>query len=120
MKNNRRYKRYSIRCNGKISDDHHNYKFIMNDISAGGMKITTDSDMKDANPLTIQLDASQIPLPHSEQLQGVIVRKEEDNTGFSYGIRFLGLSNTDSVELDDYLGGSRFSALVHMVENPSE
>jgi c-di-GMP-binding flagellar brake protein YcgR len=121
MINNRQYDRYPIKCNGEISvDSHQNYKFIMNDISAGGMNITTDREMKEENPLTIQLDGSQIPLPHTKQLHGVIVRKDGDNTSFNYGIRFIDLSNMEITEIDQYLRDMHFTSLVNMVDNPKK
>lgn len=120
MKNNRQYNRYSIKCSGEMSDECcQDYKFIMNDISAGGMRITTDMEMADESPLTIQLDMSQILPPHTKTLQGTVVHKKEENAVFVYGIQFLGMTNTETEEIDEYLRDRHYSSLVHIVENPA-
>lgn len=121
MKNNRHYNRYSVKCSGDITDSsHQNYRFIMNDISAGGMNITTDKEVKDESVLTIHFDFSGIHLLRSKHLKGVVVRKKTDNAIYNYGIRFYDLTNMEIVEIDEYLRFRHFSSLVHMVENPSE
>lgn len=116
MKNKRQHSRYSIKCDGKMSEDSdENYKFIMNDISAGGMNISTDKEIEAESTLTIQIDLGQVVLPGAKQLQGVVVRKKEDQDVFNYGIRFSGLTDSEVEEIDAYLKVSHFSSLVHMV-----
>lgn len=118
MKNNRHYNRYSVKCNGNITDNsHHNYRFIMNDISAAGMNITTDKEVTDEKPLTIHFDISGIHLPRTKHLKGEVVRKKADNSVHNYGIRFIDLTNMEIVEIDEYLRSRHYSSLVHMVDN---
>lgn len=120
MKNNRLYSRYTIRCYGDITDNkYRNIRFVMNDISAGGMNITTEQEITDEKALTIHLDMTKILLPR-KQLKGVIVRKKKDQSSYNYGIRFHEISHMEIVEIDEYLRFRHYSALVHIVENPSE
>lgn len=121
MKERRQYKRYSIQVNGKASDDsHQNYQFIMNNISAGGMSITTEKELKDESPLTIQLDKAQLRLPRTKPLKGMIVRKKEESDAYHYGIRFTGLTKTETQEMDTYLRDEHFASLAQMVKNPDD
>ena len=121
MKNKREYKRYSVKCNGDITDNSfQNYRFIMNDISAGGMNITTDKEIKDENTLSIYFDILGVLLPRATQIKGRVVRKNEDTAVYSYGIRFYNLTNMEIIEIDEYLRFRHYSSLVHMVENPVE
>lgn len=99
---------------------HHNYTFVMNDISAGGMSITTDKEIIDENALAISLDISQILLPHMTQLKGAVVRKTSDQSVYNYGIRFFDVTSMQIIEIDEYLRFRHFSSLVHVVENPTE
>jgi c-di-GMP-binding flagellar brake protein YcgR len=119
MNDNRLYKRYEIQCNGSIlSGSHQNYEFITNNISAGGMSITTDREVADESPVTIMLDVTNLLLPRA-QLQGMIVRKDADDSAFNYGIRFMDLSNLEIAEIDEHLRDTHFSSLTHRVENPA-
>lgn len=121
MINNRLYNRYSVTCNGEITDNsHHNYSFVMNDMSAGGMSITTDKEILDENALTIHFDISQFHLPRTTQLRGTVVRKIADHSIYNYGIRFFDVTSMEIIEIDEYLRFRHYSALVHMVENPTE
>ncbi len=121
MKNNREYNRYSVKCSGDITDSrHNNYKFVMNNISAGGMSITTDEEMIEENELTILFDMCDIMLPRTKQLKGRIVRKKADDPVYNYGIRFTDVTSMEVVEMDEYLRFRHYSALVHMVDNPVE
>ena len=121
MKNKREYKRYAVKCNGNITDNnYHNYSFFMNDISAGGMNISTDKEMTDENALSIQFDILEFLLPRKLQLKGVVVHKKEDTSIYNYGIRFFNLTSMEIVEIDEYLRFRHHSSLVHMVENPGE
>lgn len=121
MKNNRHYNRYSVKCNGEITDiRHHNFRFVMNDISAGGMNITTDKELTDENLLTINFDISGIRLPRATPLKGVVVRTKADKAVYNYGIRFHDVTTMEIIEIDEYLRFKHFSSLVHIVENPTE
>lgn len=120
MKERRRHKRYSIRISGRASDDsHQDYEFITNNISAGGMNMTTDGDLADESTVTLRLDMPEV-LPRAKRLQGVVVRKKKEEPGFSYGIRFFGLSEKETEEIDASLRNGHFAALAQPVENPAE
>lgn len=121
MKNTRYYARYPVKCNGYVTDNnHHSYKFIMNNISAGGMSITTDKEVTDESTLTINLDISEILLPHTKQLKGTVVRKNTSNNGYHYGIHFFDLTKIEIVEMDEYLRFRHYKTLVHMIDNAEE
>ena len=121
MKEKRQYKRYSIKSGGRASDDSdQNCKFIMNNISAGGMSITTEKELKEESPLTIQLDKAQLRLPHTKPLKGMIVRKKEESDAYHYGIRFTGLTKTETQEIGSYLRDEHFASLAHIVKNPDD
>jgi c-di-GMP-binding flagellar brake protein YcgR len=118
----RQYKRYSIKGVGRASDNSdQNYKFIVNNISAGGMNITTEKELKDESPLTLQLDMPQpLLLPRTKQLQGMVVWKKEESDAFTYGIRFLGLTKSETEEIEKSLRDGHFTALAQPVETPRE
>ena len=121
MKNNREYRRYAVKCNGNITDsNYHDFSFFMNDISAGGMSITTDGEIKDEQALSIQFDILEVLLPRKLQLKGVVVHKKAHKSVHQYGIRFFNLTTMEIVEIDEYLRFRHYSSLVHMVDNPTE
>lgn len=117
----RQYKRYSIKSGGRASDNSdQNFKFIVNNVSAGGMNITTEKELKDESPLTLQLDMPQPLLPRTKHLQGMVVWKKEESDAFTYGIRFLGLTKSETEEIDKSLRDGHFAALAQPVETPRE
>ncbi|NLA86062.1 MAG: PilZ domain-containing protein [Clostridiales bacterium] len=121
MKEKRQYKRYSIKGGGRASDDSdQNCKFIMNNISAGGMSITTEKELKEESPLTIQLDKAQLRLPPTQPHKGMIVRKKEESDAYHYGIRLSGQTKTETQEIDTYLRDEHFASLAQMVKNPDD
>lgn len=121
MKNNRLYNRYSVKCSGNIVDNSlRNYRFVMNNISACGMNITTEKKIVDENTLTIYFDQGEIIFPHIKQLKGRIVRKKTDDSVYNYAVRFFNVTNMEIVEIDEYLRFRHFSSLVNMIENPNE
>ncbi len=92
--NNRHFTRYVIRCTGYFLDSaFHRYDFRVNNISASGMNVTTDKDVRAAgDALTIHFDPEGLKLPRIKELKGSIVREKKNGAGFNYGIRFLNLS----------------------------
>lgn len=104
MKNMRHYKRYAVKCSGFIIDGSlRHIRFHVNDISAGGMNIDTDKEIKDAHALTIHFDFTGMLLPHAKELRGIAVRKKVRSGVFNYSICFLNLTRHEIVELDEYL-----------------
>jgi c-di-GMP-binding flagellar brake protein YcgR len=121
MEEKRRYGRYSIKVSGKASDDgDQNCKIIVNDISAGGMNITTDKELAEESAVTLQLDMPQLILPRTKQLQGFVVRKNEESSAYNYGLSFFGLSKRETEEIDASLRDGHFAALAHLVDNPGD
>jgi len=117
----RRYKRYSVKSGGRASDNgDQNFKFIVNNISAGGMNITTEKALKDERPLTLQLDMPRPLLPSTKQLQGMVVWKKEESDAYHYGIRFSELTKKETEEIDASLRNGHFAALSQQVETPGE
>lgn len=103
--NKRHFTRYVIRCAGYFLDSaFHRIDFRVNNISANGMNVATDKEIKAAgDALTIHFDPEGLSLPQIKELKGSIVTKKKTGAGFNYGIRFLGLSYMEYVELDEYL-----------------
>jgi len=103
--NKRHFARYFIRCAGYFLDSaFRRYDFRVNNISANGMNITTDKEVKaSGDVLTIHFDPEGLNPPRIKELKGSIVREKKNGAGFNYGIRFLGLSYMETVALDEYL-----------------
>jgi hypothetical protein len=89
-------------------------------MSACGMSITTDVEIKDTALLSIHFDSSGILLPHTKQLKGKIVRKKETNAGFNYAIRFIDLTHMETIEIDEYLRYRQTGSLAQMANHPVE
>lgn len=104
MKNNRFYKRYAVKCSGYIIDNQYQKtRFQVNDISACGMNINAEKRIEDSHLVTIFFDLTACRLPHAKQLKGFVTRKKLSNTVFNYSIRFLELTHTEIIEIDEYL-----------------
>lgn len=118
MKDSRLYKRYGVKCCGQMTDDHYRkFRFQVNDMSAGGMSITTDKEMENQSKFIISFDPSGILLPHTKRLEGVVVRKMAGTPTYKYGVCFYGLSHTEIIEIDEYLHFSQKHTPKHIVDN---
>lgn len=111
MKNHRHYNRYAMTCKGQvINSNSHKFRFHLNNISASGMNITTDLELKESKILTIKFESTGIHMPFTKHLKGLIVRSYSD---YKYGIRFLEQTPDDIIELDEYLRFIRSNTNLH-------
>jgi hypothetical protein len=93
-----------VNCSGHFYDGkRQKYQFRLKNISAVGMSITTDYDFSQTHILSIHFESAGMQLHHVRQLKGEVIRKTLDRTGYHYSIRFVGVTNADIVELDEFL-----------------
>lgn len=104
MTDRRHYRRYAVNCSGHFYDDRSKkYVFQLNNISPSGMNITTGDDFTQTQIYSISLNLTGLPLPRAKQLKGEVVRKKRNKAVFNYSIRFVGLTDADIIELDEFL-----------------
>lgn len=119
MNYSRQYTRYPITGNGHLADSSlQDHSFIVNNISANGINITTDIELPTENAVTMCFDMPQVLLPNVKELKGTVVRKGASSNGYDYGIHFTEMSKVEVAELDEYLRFKHFDRLVNMVGNP--
>lgn len=104
MRNNRYYKRYTVNFDGYIMENAVRIcRFRVQNISAGGMNITTDQDFPLHHMLVVTFDNTGLRLPVIKQIKGKVTRKRALNGVYTYGIYFIGLSDAEIVEIDECL-----------------
>lgn len=103
MGNIRHCRRYVVTGNGWIyCTNGKKAEFKVNDISASGVSITTDSVLKEKDIILMEIYVYGNLLPFMKKAKGEVVRKQQ-GMGYRYGIRFVGLTDKDMIEMDEYL-----------------
>lgn len=103
MGNMRHCQRYIVTGSGWIyrSNDQ-KAEFKVNDISASGVNITSNSVLKEKDIILMEIYVYGNLLPFTKKAKGEVVRKQQ-GMGYRYSIRFVGLTDKDMIEMDEYL-----------------
>ena len=73
------------------------------DISAGGMKVTTGANYEVDSKVAIEFEVTGRLTAFHMKLEGVIIRKETVDNQYSYGIKFKNMTNEQYVQLDELI-----------------
>lgn len=103
MGNIRHCQRYIVTGNGWIyGSNGQKAEFKVNDISASGVNITTKIVLKEKDTILMEIYVYGNLLPFMKKAKGEVVRTQQ-GMGYRYGIRFVGLTDKDMIEMDEYL-----------------
>lgn len=100
----RHYLRYMVTGKGNILiNGRKNTEFLINDISASGMNITSNVQVQDHEIISMHVQISGNLFNYQKDVKGKVVRKHQHNSCFHYGIKFFELSQKDIIDLDEFL-----------------